>query len=372
MDSNDDGVGGFATQMGIPQSIVDCEPNLSNKIFKCHYHFNFRHHQNSTFFSDDDLLDIGNEEAGPGSDLDVAAPMCEKSEQHSDFHEFGDFDMYALPERIRHPAVVAWLWNCSALVVRLNNSKNATGRVILLSRQRKSMTCENENCPHRETQGPQHVIYHGLAIITNKHVVKSNDEAKRTRVEFFYNDPSSRQLVTREMGIELNSTNRAMDHTVFTCTAHSLDLLIIVNKLLSIITYTWQKIPRTVRLNTKQFAIVISHPHGTAKKISIGKKIRTAVRNDSGDAVKNVILLRDIYNLCEKNKGLLRFEGYYNQVKDITLSYRVTYYTAATCRGSSGAPVYMGNVVTENHLESNPPHTHRGVDPVEGYNVCFT
>lgn len=299
--------------------------------------------------------------------------MCEKSDQHDQFIDAGELSLDDLPGNIKDPAFVAWVWNCTPLVVRLSNKRSGTGMVIpFASDLGQTTTCVNDQCPHRFLRGRRHSVHGGLAIITNRHVVKSNEEVKRTCIEFFYHDVDDRQLVVREMGLELKFTNRAMDHTVFTCTAHTVDLIEMISMLSEIVNFSWRQIPRPIRKKSMQFAVVISHPHGTAKKISIGNKVKTKIRDDSGEAMQNVILLRSIFNLCERNNGLLRFWEYYTIVKDIPLSYTVTYYTTATCRGSSGAPVYMGNVVYENGLESNPPHTHSGTDPVEGHNFCFT
>ena len=139
--------------------------------------------------------------------------------------------------------------------------------------------------------------------------------------------------------------------------------------------YIWQHIPKQVRLNSKRYAIVISHPHGTCKKVSIGTVIERQTRYKSDADMANIRILRDIYNTCLETKlgsGTLRFAEYIRLLPDLDLSFTITWYTTATCKGSSGAPVFMGNVVKEHGVEVNQAHTHRGVDDNLNLNNCFT
>ncbi|CAG5117670.1 unnamed protein product [Candidula unifasciata] len=335
----------------------------------------------SAFYSDDlfdvDFLDIENAEAQPGSDLDVAAPLCDKSHQHHEFIDVDDLTIEHLPAEIRHCTTYVWLRNCVPLVVRLIRNITATGRACLHSEDyRDTRICDDVHCPYVASLGQGHKLYGGIGIITNKHVVMDDDQAAMTKIEFFYNNDASRTtgLVVKELGAKLYTTNTKMDYTLFTCYVHSRELVQLVATFDRRRNYSWLAIPRHIRKNAKNFAIVISHPHGTSKKISIGNVIERRTQAMSRQEVEDSQIVRSIYDLCESQggSGRLRFAAYWRQLKDISLPHSVTWYTAPTCKGSSGAPVYMGNTVEEYGEEINQAHTHRGVDNTRGLNNCFT
>ncbi|GFO31474.1 hypothetical protein PoB_005797900 [Plakobranchus ocellatus] len=320
-----------------------------------------------------DILDIENCESQPGSDLDVASPLCEKNHQHDDFIPVDDFVTNKLPEEIRHPTVSVWLRNCCPLVVRLLRNNTATGRALIISSELGStIPCDQVHCQYRNTHGRNHVLYGGIGIITNRHVVTNTNEASMTKVEFFYNDDDRRDSVVRELGYHLHLTNRKMDYSMFSCYVHCEDLIKLVENMDMRRQFAWQHIPHHIRQASTAWAIVISHPHGVAKKISFGKVMDREMRCRSVQEKTNFNLVRSLYEICAKTNALERFAAYFAIFPDLPLPYTITWYTTATCRGSSGAPVYMGNTVKENGIEINQAHTHRGLDRVKGYNNCFT
>ncbi|CAL1538241.1 unnamed protein product [Lymnaea stagnalis] len=299
---------------------------------------------------------------------------CEKYDQHSEYISLNDFELSHLPDNIRHPTVCVWLRNCAPLVVKLRKYGNATGRVCILPKDLSTTrTCDDTHCRHLNELGRDHQVHGGLGIITNRHVIKTDDDAAVTRVDFFYNEETD--PVMTELGCTVHLTNTKLDYSVFSCFVHSralIEQMMFYDKRRN---YAWQCIPREIRVKTKLYAIIISHPHGAAKQISIGDVVRTATKSKGTEEQENVNALRKIYNICESQNtnGLQRFEAYYKHVlKDITIPYTITWYSTATCKGSSGAPVYMGNIVNENGEEINQAHTHRGVDKGEKLNVCFT
>ncbi|KAI8796929.1 hypothetical protein BgiMline_004564 [Biomphalaria glabrata] len=299
--------------------------------------------------------------------------FCDKYDRHNEYIAVNDFSLEHLPSPIKHIAVYIWLRNVAPFVVRLKRDGNATGRICILDQEKnKSKICDDVHCQFLEKLGRNHNVYGGLGIITNKHVIKSDCDAAMTRVDFFYNDENSPPIYT-ELGNSLQLSDTRFDYSVFSCYVHDKLLLEMVKVLDSKRDYAWLRIPPRIRTLTQQYAIIISHPHGKAKKISIGMVKETEVKGKNELANISASALRVIYNLCEKqgSEGLKRFLAYYNLQKQ-ELPFRITWYTTATCKGSSGAPVYMGNIVTENGQEKNLAHTHRGVDKNKHLNVCFT
>lgn len=313
-------------------------------------------------------------EAEPEDDLN---PYCEKRHQHCEFIAINEFSLGHLPEDLRDPTVYVWLRNCAPLVVRLIKSGiKATGRACVMpSEIKNTMTCDDIHCPYRSLYGDVHDTYGGIGIITNKHVIRDNSDSARTRVDFCYNEENDASLWS-ELGYVVHVTNKKMDYSVFSCYVHSKDIISFVYTLDNFRNYKWQRIPEKIRIHSKQYAIIISHPHGAPKKISIGKVVESEIKDKGTRESENVAFLNEIFNTLEKqgNSGLQRFQAYLNTplCQDIPISYKITWYSTATCMGSSGAPVYMGNTVIEHGQEINQAHTHRGRDKSKNLNICFT
>lgn len=316
-----------------------------------------------------DILDIENCEIQPGNALDVASPMCDKNHQHDDFIQAETFSLEHLPAELSDPTTCVWLRNCSPLVVRLLRNGTATGRALLISDEVNStVPCDQLHCNHPRG----HVLYGGIGIITNKHVVMNDDQAAVTKVEFFYNDEDRRETVVQEYGHRLHFTNYKMDYSMFSCYVHDQELIKLVENLDLRRQYAWECIPPQVREASRRYAIVISHPHGVPKKISIGKVIDREMRCRNSEERTNFNLVRALYEICLKVGALMRFAAYFAVFPNLPLPFTITWYNTATCKGSSGAPVYMGNTIVENGVEINQAHTHRGLDKLKGYNNCFT
>ncbi|XP_059146322.1 uncharacterized protein LOC131933662 [Physella acuta] len=306
-------------------------------------------------------------------DGDQSLECCPKKHRHHEFVDVKKLTLAHLPHDLRHASVLVWLKYCALLVVKLKrvtSNGKATGRVCFVVRERGIVkTCSSNKC-HIEDP---HEVYGGISIITNMHVVKNDFDASRTTVEFFYDDKESPPHT--EQGSSITLTKREMDYGVFSCYVHNKDL---VGKLMlvdEIKHYAWLQIPAELRKISKDYAIIISHPHGESKKFSFGKILDREILWNS-EQLENNRVLQNMFNTLEtlQEPVLTWFSVFIQEFimsREIKLPHKRTRYDTATCKGSSGAPVYMGSVVEENGREINLPHTHRGVDR-EVFNISFT
>ncbi|CAL1529466.1 unnamed protein product [Lymnaea stagnalis] len=135
--------------------------------------------------------------------------------------------------------------------------------------------------------------------------------------------------------------------------------------------YSWQQVPEKLRDLTKDYAITISHPHGAAKQVSIGRVLPRDLHESESvnkDEVENARLLSKLFTSCNKSpEGSKRLIGYLKFL-DLKTPIQITKYSAATCEGSSGAPVYVGDFEVMNGQQVNIPRTHRGTREIEN---CF-
>ncbi|XP_059140807.1 uncharacterized protein LOC131928729 isoform X2 [Physella acuta] len=293
-------------------------------------------------------------------------------------NEFTEAD---LPGPIRNSSVTEYIRQQEKLVVHLYVQRDKPdGKPKGNSGTGFVWTCKDnmevfDVCPAEKCRDKYpHKGYGGLLVYTNHHVVRDDKEAATCEVTFFYNSgsfivvedfsctPVSEHVPTENLTGSLSSKNcssapdskilntvekpantlgtkpvRAYGLNLRECEENKdlVGLKIIYHdpELFDMVrgaskTNLLSKIPNQIKVNWKKFAIVISHPHGGSKVISVG----------------------DLVALEEEDDGVDRPR-------------RTTKYTASTCNGSSGAPVFTGSY-------SYRPFTHRG--KYKGYNVSFS
>ena len=162
-------------------------------------------------------------------------------------------------------------------------------------------------CPCHDCDGKTSRKHWTLTVQTACHVIFNAEEAKRTTVHFYYNnkrcDPEGR--VKAEKTVDVVWSDPDVDFCIISCVTHDKTLAEKINSLNSSQRSLFQWRPNTVYPHARKGRVVIvSHPHGQPKKITVGKC------SHWGDI----------------SKGDFCFE-----------------YHTATCSGSSGAPVLLIN-----------------------------
>ena len=192
----------------------------------------------------------------------------------------------------------------------------------------------NEPCPSVYCDGQEVRKYWRFLVLTAQHVVYDTEEAKRTRVDLFYDDETSRQdgKVVSVWPLRVDRSSAEDDRCVMECVTHDERIGEMVESLYR----RWDSLSEVTRSRAiyskksslldrlrkaeatrsrsrpiyskksslsgegQWYALIISHPHGQAKKITLGK-LRPRVKGG--------------------NSGYREYE-------------------TATCPGSSGAPVF--------------------------------
>ncbi|XP_059166638.1 uncharacterized protein LOC131948927 [Physella acuta] len=108
-----------------------------------------------------------------------------------------------------------------------------------------------------------------VVITTAYHVVGNDEEASRTKVELFYDDDSSRKMVQFLKGSHVVAKNENEDWCIFICKTGDLKL---ARKLEAQVKKheSLQKKIKKVLPGPSDLAVVVSHPHGGPKHVSIG------------------------------------------------------------------------------------------------------
>lgn len=165
-------------------------------------------------------------------------------------------------------------------------------------------------------------MYGFVEVRTNKHIVFNTDEARQTEVDFFYDTPNRMSVVTMK-GHDVKQTSEG-DHTVILqCVTHDVDFLAKMRRLTELASLAGATLwlEHDLTRSFLDYAVLLSHPHGSVKSFSVGQLIDYKKMPDNAGLAKR---------LFRHMKGKM------------PLSLRVSTYTAATCSGCTGAPVITG------------------------------
>ena len=264
----------------------------------------------------------------------TAWEKCEKNKNHKDFLSVQDLKLNHLLGNLSDDDFEL-LRAAIDLTVRIRVDYTSPGRPKhdALSELRGSDTLRlgtgfiryvsadvGKPCPCCECDGVVVRKFWTLTILTAQHVVYNGEEAKRTKVDLFYDDERSEQdgevVTLRALGVVWSSSDRDVCH--MECVTHDENIgeriEYLYRRRLSLICSNesshsqsepkhrglWYSLAQLFTAPRRHdLALIISHPHGQPKKITIGK-VRGAV----------------------------------NFVDDVYAEYHT-----ATCPGSSGAPV---------------------------------
>ncbi|GFO06466.1 hypothetical protein PoB_003297100 [Plakobranchus ocellatus] len=267
-----------------------------------------------------EVLSCGNEAA----ESEYIWNNCTKNPGHNKFIPAPRFCTDHLPEWARYPWMLDYVQLVSELTVRLRVSftslKRPKGYSFYNHRGSKlprfgsgfvqDVSYVEDTCPCRECKNSPTPAkaWFCMYIETACHVEFDKKEAEATEINFFYDDESSLTdgRVETIFALDIVVKSQDKDFSVLLCATHDknlgqkmfkyklkLDSLLYLNK--------WRG--GIVEDFASLFCLIVSHPHGRAKHITVGETERF--------------------------------------IKDGTLIQ--VRYTTDTCRGSSGAPVSVIN-----------------------------
>ncbi|KAK6959103.1 hypothetical protein BgiMline_036577 [Biomphalaria glabrata] len=262
------------------------------------------------------------------ADLHEHLICCRKNPDHTTFFPVDDFTIQHLPERYRDPDLFDLVKVTSDITVRVAVDytdesrpefypetnvpypffetigkkllRTGTGRVWDV----RKLTNEDEVCcPCKACQSSETPTktWGQINVITATHVVFSVSEAKRSTCRLGFNSKGCEYVEVE--GVGKDGSDIFADRYLLTCVTHDVELVDRLRKSVDLYNDLCFKVFKKY-YNTKdedRLTIIVSHPHGCSKQISLGEWTAK----------------------YEVSRGTTKYS-----------------YTACTCPGSSGAPVY--------------------------------
>ncbi|KAI8749333.1 hypothetical protein BgiBS90_032763, partial [Biomphalaria glabrata] len=283
---------------------------------------------------------------------------------HSAFIAIHDFNKSHLPLKLRMDEVVNYILAEAQFTVRVmvywtskqrpdddvcarfrgtQNPRAASGKVLLSNpKDIKVRRCPVAHCHRHRDLGPDHTVYVvDVKVSTNGRVIFDEEELRRTTVDFFYDSGNGVGLV-REYGYQLFPSRSTSDVRYFSIGVHDLKLLQRLERADGCRSACFKSIPHEALRAMSAHAIVISHPHGTQKKITVGNVVRITEENLTPDSQANAKMLSEMEKMWFETRSQLAHSQMIAAMGQLSLPVYKVWYDAATCLGSAGAPVYFG------------------------------
>uniref|UniRef100_A0A2C9JBU0 RING-type domain-containing protein n=3 Tax=Biomphalaria glabrata TaxID=6526 RepID=A0A2C9JBU0_BIOGL len=159
-----------------------------------------------------------------------------------------------------------------------------------------------------------------LYIETNYHLVFDNFEAVNTTVEFFFDDPTRKNVKAVKCVGMKHSGIPGDSRVVLECKSADQEFISRIHQIKHQLKEVVEKLPRKIKAMMCKKLFIIHHPHGREKHLSYGDSV----------TVKYIV---------DKNRhGRNRMTRTNNQSKELNVR-KLMQYAADTCPGTSGAPV---------------------------------
>ncbi|XP_059166517.1 uncharacterized protein LOC131948840 [Physella acuta] len=248
---------------------------------------------------------------------------CKKNPDHKDFIPLEQFGVRHLPEGYGNQGLLRLVEALSKLIVLIRvdtcsslrpkffpdtehkylhfvGTTTGSGKIRFAETKTGTVSrhCLCDLCSESKTPETN---WGEIKIITAAHVVFNNEEAKQTTCSF---EIFGTKVVTKggRATVDVKS-----DRCELICYTHDLSIISKLIKAIFYFTELHSKINKMYKsLSEKNLAILVSHPHGYPKYVTVGKWIK-----------------RQVKQRCNRT------------------AYTKYTYTTCTCPGSSGAPVYI-------------------------------
>ncbi|KAK6979694.1 hypothetical protein BgiMline_020681 [Biomphalaria glabrata] len=266
---------------------------------------------------------------------------CDKNPGHVEFVPIDDFHLENLPEGYRDNDLLVFMRALAGLTVRVDVKvasarrphfwsdtdvvypfshlkerrvwRTGSGRVCDVrkfqsglaqsgsSREGSCAVCRCTKCQHSESPSK---LWWEYAVSTATHVVFDDVEASHVTCRLFYDNKDSPMVTLNGFSVENASIQN--DRCKMVCTSCDVNLGSKLDQMVGHFKDAWLKV-RDKFIKTRDFdklTLIVSHPHGCSKQISVGHWV-------------------------DKHRV-----GNEEDLKKFT-------YTTCTCPGSSGAPIYL-------------------------------
>ncbi|XP_055892286.1 uncharacterized protein LOC129927399 isoform X1 [Biomphalaria glabrata] len=228
------------------------------------------------------------------------------------------------------------------------------------------LACDCKRC--QGSMAPSQIWWE-IEVMTATHVVFDENEAKRTTCVLFHDRPGCQDIKLDTVHVDY--ANITTDKCWLRCVTCDKDLVSKFEEMFKNYDQAWTNLyVRYSQLKTMdRTALIVSHPHGCFKHVSVGKWTETQVfyeyqnnsEEQSDDNSNTLSPSRSNSQIPDDgSNGLIasKFPTVAYTLKGPKLT--AYYYTTPTCPGTSGATVYLLGIYDGQRYMYSDHHTHIG------------
>ncbi|XP_059154457.1 uncharacterized protein LOC131939945 [Physella acuta] len=271
--------------------------------------------------------------------LCIGLPNCEKNPGHTDFIEVESFSQDHLPDKYREAILYDYIKKLITLTGKVMvNFKSpdrsqfypttgdlfkagaGTGTIVSVVEIKEQVSCPCPDCKNLDVAKKKFYL---IFVRTAKHIIFNDEEAHKSNFQINFDKEVSSEI--NLYGLRLIESEISKERSLVMYVTHDLEVGgKLANTLRQLYTLDKKIVKKFKISDDHKLAVVVSHPHGSFKHVSIGKWLN-----------RKIVLSQD---RC------------YTQYT----------YTTATCQGCSGAPVFiLGERIPRVTKRLLTPHVHK-------------
>ncbi|XP_059176595.1 uncharacterized protein LOC131956196 [Physella acuta] len=159
-----------------------------------------------------------------------------------------------------------------------NSLRTGTGKVLWVKKYTEGedddMSCPCPECDFSDTPSK---VWWGVVAVTARHVIFNESEARQSTCRLWFDDNQS--PVLKIYGSAVGDSNTKEDLCFLYCVSHDLDIGDKLKKMVDRSKGLWKKVSEKYksRKHVEKLTIIVSHPHGCVKQVSVGHWVHRQV-----------------------------------------------------------------------------------------------
>ncbi|KAK0068034.1 hypothetical protein Bpfe_002875 [Biomphalaria pfeifferi] len=208
-------------------------------------------------------------------DFESSEKTCTKNYGHPGFIPVTELKTSHFPEEYQDQDLVDTIKLLGDLTVKIivtvsDKVKIGSGRIFELTKSTQKGTCPCSDCRNnsKHTQNWWEIV-----VLTSIHVVNNKEDAENTKCRLFYDTEDSSLVNLEGAMVENSSQNKNNQICRLICVTCDEVLSNRIDDLLKKFIENYEKVFDKFWdvKNSEKLVVIVSHPHGTPKKVTIGK-----------------------------------------------------------------------------------------------------
>ncbi|XP_055884351.1 uncharacterized protein LOC129926157 [Biomphalaria glabrata] len=206
-------------------------------------------------------------------DFESSEATCVQNPGHVNFIPITELKTSHFPVKFQDQDILETVKQLGDVTVKISvlvsgKLKTGSGKIFYIDKNTENCSCPCSDC--RNSNKPRKTWWE-LVVVTSTHVVTNNEEAENSKCRLFYDNETSSMVNIEGLWVTKWSENSEICRLIcVTCDENLANrLTLLIDNFIEIYESTFDKFYDVKR--KEKLVVIVSHPHGGPKKVTIGK-----------------------------------------------------------------------------------------------------